>query len=241
LDAHLARFARSAERVLIRLPISLAVLRDEILAAVRAHGSPEVFLRLILTRGSATSLGLDTSLSEGPRRVLLVGDLKLPPAEIHERGIAAITLRVARAGDEAAVSSAKLGNYLSAVLALQKAREAGAAEALIEDAHGSILEGATSNLFAVISGALVTAPESAAILPGITRARVLELAPEAGIAVEERAFSRAELARADEVFITSSIREIVPVVNIDGRAVASGTPGPIARELLRRFRASVAS
>jgi branched-chain amino acid aminotransferase len=236
LDAHLARVARSVERVLIALPISLSGLRDEILAAVRAHGSREVYLRLIVTRGSATSFGLDTSLSEGPRRIVLVSDLKLPPAELHERGISAITLRIERAGDEAGVSSAKLGNYLSAVLALQKARVAGASEALVEDAHGSILEGSTSNLFAVIAGVLVTAPVSAAILPGITRGRVLEL----GIAVEERVFSKAELSRADEVFITSSIREVVPVVNIDGRTVASGAPGPIARELLARFRASVA-
>ncbi|HEY4103692.1 MAG TPA: aminotransferase class IV [Polyangiaceae bacterium] len=242
LDAHLARVARSVERVLIALPISLSGLRDEILAAVRAHGSREVYLRLIVTRGSATSFGLDTSLSEGPRRIVLVSDLKLPPAELHERGISAITLRIERAGDEAGVSSAKLGNYLSAVLALQKARVAGASEALVEDAHGSILEGSTSNLFAVIAGVLVTAPVSAAILPGITRGRVLELAraSELGIAVEERVFSKAELSRADEVFITSSIREVVPVVNIDGRTVASGAPGPIARELLARFRASVA-
>jgi len=128
---------------------------------------------------------------------------------------------------------------LATVLAVRKARELGANEALLEDAHGSILEGSTSNVFAVFSGTLVTPAESAAILPGITRARVLEVARDAGMAIELRAIARAEIAQADEVFVTSSIREVVPVTKLDGQAVGSGGPGPVARELLRRFREAV--
>jgi branched-chain amino acid aminotransferase len=116
------------------------------------------------------------------------------------------------------------------------ARAEGASYALLEDAQGNILEGSTSNVFAVLRGTLVTPPESAAILPGITRARVLEAAREANIPVELRSLSRDELGRADEICITSSIREVVPVVKLDGQAVGSGSPGPFARELLRRFR-----
>jgi branched-subunit amino acid aminotransferase/4-amino-4-deoxychorismate lyase len=123
------------------------------------------------------------------------------------------------------------------VLAMRAARAQGAAEALLEDAHGSILEGSTSNVFAVFRGILVTPPQSAAILPGITRARVLELA-RSTLPVEERALHKAELAQADEVFITSSIRELVPVVRIDGRAVGPGAPGPITLDLLAQFRAA---
>ncbi len=239
LDQHLARLARSAERVLIAMPIERAALRDEVLAAVRAHGKPESYVRIMLTRGDASALGLDPDLAENPKRVVLVTDLKLPPPSLHAHGIAAVVQRVERPSDEVGVASAKIGNYLVPVLALRAARAAGASEALLEDARGFILEGSTSNVFAVIAGKLVTPPESAAILPGITRARVLEVARTAGYEVELRAISRSEISRADEVFITSSIREVVPVVKIDGAPIGAGEPGPIARDLLRLYRASV--
>lgn len=239
LDQHLTRLALSAERVLIRVPIIFTQFRDEVLAAVQAHGKPESYVRIMLTRGTATSLGLDPDLAEAPKRVVLVTDLKLPPPEMHERGIAAVIQRVERPSDEVSVASAKIGNYLVPVLALRAARAAGASEALLEDAHGHVLEGSTSNLFAVLDGKVVTAPESAAILPGITRARVLEVARAAGYAIELRALRRDDLAHADEVFITSSIREVVPVVTIDGQPIGEGEPGPVARGLLRRFRASL--
>jgi branched-chain amino acid aminotransferase len=239
LDAHLARLERSAQRVFISLPVPLTTLREEVLQAAAAQGSPECYVRLMLTRGNAEALGLDPELAEHPCRVVLVTALKLPPPEVYERGIEAITFRVERPSDAFSVANAKIGNYLASVLAMKKARELGASEALLEDAHGSILEGSTSNVFAVFGGTLVTPPESAAILPGITRARVLEAAREAGIALELRAISRSELARADEVFITSSIREVVPVTKLDGQAVGAGEPGPVARDLLRRFREAV--
>ncbi len=239
LDAHLARLERSAARVLIELPVPLSQLREEVMTALAAQGSPEAYVRLMLTRGTAQSLGLDPELSGASRRVLMVMPLKPPLPEIYERGIAAITFRAERPSDAPSVADAKIGNYLLSVLAMRRAREQGAGEALLEDATGNILEGSTSNVFAVFGGKLVTPPETAAILPGITRARVLELARDAQLPLELRAISRAELARADEVFITSSIRELVPVVKIDGQPVGVGEPGPVARELLHGFRRAV--
>ena len=237
LDAHLERLQRSAERVFIALPVSIATLRAEVLEAVRAQGSAESYVRLTLTRGIGRTLGLDPELAERPLRVVLVTPLAVPAAELYERGIATITFRAERPSDAPGVADAKIGNYLLAVLAMRAARAQGAAEALLEDAHGCILEGSTSNVFAVFRGTLVTPPQSAAILPGITRARVLELA-RGTLPVEERALPKAELSQADEVFITSSLRELVPVVRIDGQAVGPGAPGPITLELLARFRAA---
>jgi len=237
LDEHLVRLARSADRVAIRLPVSLDTLRGEIQQALQAHGSPESYLRLTLTRGVGRSLGLDPELADEPLRVLLVTALSRPPAELYEQGIAAITYRGERASDAAGVTDAKVGNYLLAVLAMGAARKVGAREALIEDRDGQILEGAASNVFAFVSGKLVTPPESAAILPGITRGHVLELARASGLKVELRPIAKSELGSAVEVFVTSSIRELVPVVSIDGKAVGSGNPGPATRELLRAYRA----
>lgn len=237
LQEHLERLQQSAARVLIPLPVSLEVLRAELLEAVQAQGSAEAYVRLTLTRGIGRTLGLDPELADGPLRVVLVTALAEPGAELYERGIAVITFRAERPSDALGVADAKIGNYLLAIMAMGAARAQGAAEALLEDTHGCILEGSTSNVFAVFRGTLVTPPRSAAILPGITRARVLDLA-RAYVPVQERALPKTELAQADEVFITSSIRELVPVVRIDGRVVGPGVPGPLTLELLARFRAA---
>ena len=241
LDEHLARLKRSADRVAIALPVSLATLRNEMRHALSVHGSPSSYLRLTLTRGTGRSLGLDPELADEPLRVLIVTALAPPSPETYEHGISAITHRAERPSDAAGVADAKIGNYLLAVLAMRAARERGAREALIENAHGQILEGAACNLFAVFSGKLVTAPETAAILSGITRGHVLELARAAGTQVELRAISKSELASAQEVFVTSSIRELVPVVSIDGAPVGNGNPGPMTRELLRAYRERAAA
>ena len=240
LDEHLARLERSAARVLIALPVSVASLREEILSALASHGSAESYVRLTLTRGTGRALGLDPELASEPLRVVLVSTLSPPPAELYDHGMAAITFRAERPSDAPAVADAKIGNYLLAVLAMQAARAQGAGEALLEDANGHILEGSTSNLFAVFAGTLLTPPETAAILPGITRAHTLRIAAELGIPVELRTPRKSELGKADEVFISSSIRELVPVVSIDGQRVGPGLPGPITRELLRRFREAAA-
>jgi len=238
LGMHLGRLERSAARVLIPLPVSLTDLEREVLQAIEAHPSAERYVRLTLTRGVGRSLGLDPELADTPLRVIAVMDLTLPPPELYERGIRAITYRIERASDTIGVADAKIGNYLLAVLAMRAARAAGAQEALLEAANGDLLEGTTSNVFAVFRGKLTTPPESSAILPGITRAHVLELARAAGVPVELRAVPKTELAGADEVFICSSIRELVPVVNVDGQAVGPGVPGPVTRELLGLYRAA---
>jgi branched-chain amino acid aminotransferase len=241
LDEHLARLKRSAERVAIALPVGVDTLQSEVLRALGAHGTPESYLRLTLTRGTGRSLGLDPELAEQPLRVLVVTALAQPSVEIYERGISAITYRAERPSDAAGVADAKVGNYLLAVMAMRASRAHGAREALIENSEGQILEGATSNVFAVFAGILVTAPDSAAILPGITRGHVLSLARALGMPVELRAICKSELSLADEVFVCSSIRELVPVVTIDGQPVADGKPGPLTRELLRAYRALTAT
>ncbi len=238
LAEHLGRLERSAERVFIPLPVGLSVLDREVRQAIEAHSSPERYVRLTLTRGMGRSLGLDPELADTPLRVITITDLTLPSPALYEQGIHAISYRIERASDAAAVAAAKIGSYLLAVLAMRAARAAGAQEALLEAHNGDVLEGTTSNVFAIFRGKLCTPPESAAILPGITRAHVLTLAQSAGVPVELRALPKAELAFADEIFVCSSIRELVPVVNLDGQTLGAGVPGPVTRELLRAYRAA---
>ena len=127
-------------------------------------------------------------------------------------------------------------NYLPNLLAIRAAKARGGAEALVVDAAGRVLEGATSNVFAVVQGKLVTPPESAGILAGITRRYVIDAARRSGLQVDESALPLETLAAADEVFITSSIRELVPVVKVDDRIIRSGVPGPVARQVHRALR-----
>lgn len=241
LDEHLTRLEQSARAVGIELPVPAATLAQEIRGAVGAGGFAESYVRVMVTRGTAQQLGLDPLLAGRPLRVVIVLPLEpLPPAK-YERGILAVTYRTQRVADGTDAAGAKLGNYLTAVLASRVAREAFADEALIVDREGRLLEGATSNVFGVASGRLITPPESLGILSGITRRVVLQVARELGVAVDERALFVAELAGLDELFISSSIRELVPVIGVDGQQIAGGVPGQLTRRLLGAFRRRVTS
>jgi branched-chain amino acid aminotransferase len=240
LGEHLARLERSARLVFIELPVPLAQLGEEVLAAVAAGANAESYVRLTVTRGQG-ALGLDPGLAERPSRVVIVQPLHTPPAHLYSDGIAVISYRTQRQADATSAMGAKVGNYLVSVLAMREAGRVGALEALIVDARGSVLEGGSSNVFLVVGGALVTPDVSAGILPGITRAHLLELAGVLGIPVELRTPTLTEAYAADEVFISSSIRELMPVVRLDEHTIGSGKPGPVFTRLLGEFRRHVRS
>jgi branched-chain amino acid aminotransferase len=233
LAEHMARLARSAARVGIDMPVAAADLGMEVRVAVRAARNQESYARAMLTRGSGP-VGLDPALAGAPLRVVLVEPLAPLPAALYRDGVGVVTVRTERAAD--AAHGAKVGNYLASLLALRDAKARGAHEALILDTSGHVVEGTTSNVFVVRGGELTTPPEQAGILLGITRAHLLELAAEIGYTVHLAALTPADLASADEVFICSSLREVVPVVRVDDRAVAGGCPGPVTRALHTAFR-----
>jgi len=238
LDAHLQRLERSAGLVHIPLPLGRAALAAEISEAVAAAANAESYVRVMVTRGQGP-MGLDPALAERPLRVIMVQPLQPPPAEQYSQGIGAISYATHRVLDASGVQGAKLGNYLTSVLAMREARLHGALEALILDAGGRVLEGASSNVFAVQGERLITPPVEAGILPGITRGCLLELARQLGLAVELRLIPLEEAYAASELFITSSIRELLPVVRLDGRVLGTGAVGPVFRRLLAAFRAHV--
>ncbi len=238
LADHMARLARSAERVFISLPASLETLADEVQRGVALAQNPESYVRLMLTRGTGP-LGLDPDLAEHPNRIVFVEPLVSPPPEAYQNGIEAIIVHTARAADATPAAGAKVANYLTSLLAIREARLRGASEAFIVDGRGRVLEGTTSNVFLVKKGSLVTAPEESGILPGITRAYLLRGADRLGIPVALRDIQEAELFEADELFISSSLREVLPVVRLDGRAIATGRPGPITGRLHEEFRRHV--
>lgn len=232
LDEHLDRLEASARAVGIPLPTSRAALERETVEALQAAGNTESTVRILVTRGQGP-IGLDPAGATSPLRVILVEPFTPPSAGVYREGVATVTVRTERAAD--AAPAAKVTNYLAAMLALQRARAAGAQEALLLDAEGYILEGTTSNFFLVVEGELVTAPRTA-ILSGITRARVIALAGRLGLSVSYRGIGRNSLEAASEAFLTSTLREVVPVVRVDDQRIGDGTPGGVTRRLHVAFR-----
>ncbi len=232
---HLERLARSAERVLIPLPVSIETLSDEVARTLAAAGNDESYVRVIVTRGSGP-LTLDPTKARDPLRVVIVSPLPIPPKELYEHGIAVALVQSSRPTDHTRAAGAKASNYLANLLAADEARKKGAQEAILVDASGEVLEGSTSNVFVVKDGAVRTPPLELGILGGITRAAILRSAARIGVPVREDSLFPHDLYEADEVFVTSSIREVAPVVRVDDRTVGAGVPGPVTKALHAAFR-----
>jgi branched-chain amino acid aminotransferase len=196
----------------------------------------ERYIRVVMTRG-AGEIGLDPALAQGPVALVIVLPLSGPPASAYRDGVAAVVAGVRRAAPDAIDPSAKTGAHLPNVLAVREARAAGAHEALLLDAGGFVTEGSSSNVFAVRGGVLRTPPLAAGILEGVTRGVVLRLARGLGLRAEEVPLLPEELEGADEVFITSTVREILPVTRLGTHVVGSGRPGPVTLRLHGAFRA----
>jgi branched-chain amino acid aminotransferase len=248
LDAHLARLAHSAERIGLTLPWDASRTAAEIdrtLAAAAGDDPPEPdaapwnvgerYIRVVMTRG-AGEIGLDPALAVDPKAILIVRPVHGPPMSAYREGVKCCVVGVQRNAPEAVDPSAKTGNYLSHVLAVREARASGAHEAIMLDHDGFVTEGSTSNVFIVRHEVVVTPPLAAGILEGVTRDIVLALACQASLPVREEALRPADLGAADEIFITSTVREIVPVTRLGDRLVGSGRPGPVAVRLHAAFR-----
>ncbi len=238
LTEHIRRLGHSASLLGIRMPLSLGELAAEVERAIEQAANPESLVRVMLSRG-AGPLGLDPSAALRPLRVVIIEPLELPPPEYYREGIAVITVQTVRASD--AAHSAKLGNYLASALALRDACAEGAAEALVVNRDGFVVEGTTSNVFAVRRAKapqpeLLTPPLDVGVLAGITRQKVIDVARQQRLEVRFEPLRPAELCAADEVFLTSSVRELLPVVRVDGERVGDGHPGPVTRALHLAFR-----
>lgn len=236
---HLERLARSAERLMISMPVSVERLSSEVRATLRAAGQGDWYVRVVITRGSGP-LTYDPSTAMAPLRVIIAAPLSLPPAEHYERGVAVVLLEASRPTDDQRASGAKASNYLANLLALHEAKQRGAQEALLLGRRGQILEGASSNVFIVKKGRARTPRPEPGILAGITRAAILRVAAAEGISVEEGEVWPEDLYGADEAFLTSSIREVMPVASADGRRIGAGAPGPVTKRLHAGYRRAVA-
>jgi branched-chain amino acid aminotransferase len=232
LDAHLDRLCAGARLFGIPIPPGL---RDHIAAASRmafAAGHEHASVRLTISRGAAP-----TGLAPPPHPAPTIALMITPFAPSTEVRAITATMAAGRRNEHALTSGVKSLAYIESVLALAQAKAAGADDAIFLDTAGHVSEATASNIFALIDDVLVTPPLSCGVLPGITRAAILELAPALGVSIAERVLEIPELARARELFLTSSIREIAPVGRIATTAIGTGRTGEITNELFDAYAA----
>ncbi len=245
LDRHLERLRRSAALIALGVPLTDQEIHrqiDETMAAAALRpwtpGVPDAYVRLLLTRGVG-ELTYDPAACPVPTLVILARPYQPPPRRVYDEGVGIAIVSIQRNTAAALNPLIKSNNLLNNALAMQRALVAGGFEAVMRNARGELAECSQSNLFVVSGGMVKTPPLEAGLLAGITRHLVLELCDEAGIPAAEPALHDQDLLGADEAFLTSSTREIVPVVRVDGRTVGIGRPGPITARLMQAFRARV--
>jgi branched-chain amino acid aminotransferase len=228
---------RSAQALGIELP-SQESLAEQIMKTLSAAGNPESYCRIIFTRGNGP-ITLDPTTAENPVLVILVKALEAYPDWNYQKGIRLYIPGVRRNLRAALDPAIKSGNYLNSVLALGEAKREGYDDALMLDLQGRVTEASAANVFLVKDRVLRTPPLETGILEGVTRGFVLAITREAGITCQECDLRVEDLEAANEVMLTSTLREIMPVTQIGEVKIGRGVPGPITAKLRELFRAFV--
>jgi len=234
LQEHLDRLWDSARSIWLQIPISQEQMAAAVNDTLAKNSIRDGYIRLIVTRGSGT-LGLDPNKCPVPEVIIITDHIQLYPKEIYENGLKIVTAATVRNHTAALSPRIKSLNYLNNILAKIEGLRAGCVEALMLNTKGEVAECTADNIFLVKGGALFTPPIDAGILEGITRNAVIELAEAAGITVRQIPLSRHDVYIADEVFLTGSAAEVIPVVEVDSRAIGDGKPGPMTKQLTSKF------
>ena len=235
-DRHMRRLRASAERLLLDVPYDDATMLTWIEQTVAAAGPlDEAYIRILHTRGVG-ELNYDPKSTPAPTTVIIVKPFEPPAARVFTDGIRLSLVDMLRNHPRSVNPIIKSNNLLNNALAMQMAYRAGAEEALMCNFRGELTECSQANFFMVRNGAVLTPPSEAGLLEGVTRAFLFEIGREIGVDVREETLYPKDLESADEMFITSTTRELSPVVNIDGRSVGTGKPGAITHKLLARYQ-----
>jgi branched-chain amino acid aminotransferase len=238
LEAHIDRLYDSARAIHLQIPMTKGDLARAVVDTLKVNNLSDAYIRLVVTRGGG-SLGLDPRKTTDPQVIIITDSISLYPTELYEHGLKIVTAGTMRNHPSALNPRVKSLNYLNSILAKIEATNAGCLEALMLNHKGEVAECTGDNIFIVRRGELHTPSIDAGILEGITRDAVIELARGAGMTVVERTMDRHDVYTADECFLTGTAAEVIPVVECDGRPIGTGKPGPVTKDLLKRFHALV--
>ncbi len=233
LDRHLARLMRSAQKLGLAVVLDPVELERAIYDTLTANKLSDARLRLTVSAGEGERRLVPPA--SGKATIVVVAEEIDIPSYIYQEGVTAAIVSLRR-NSQSPLLGVKSLNYLDSLAAHSEAQARGADEAIMLNERGLVAEGSTSNIFLAAAGKLLTPSLGSGILPGITREAVLELAHALGIAAVEGEIPQSDLPQADEVFLTNSVREIVPVVTVDGNAIGSGRPGDRTKKLMAAYK-----
>ncbi|HOW59940.1 MAG TPA: branched-chain-amino-acid transaminase [Candidatus Omnitrophota bacterium] len=243
LEEHLQRLWESAHTIMLTIPVDVKTMRTAIVETLRKNKLLDAYIRVVVTRGVG-DLGLSPWLCKKATVFIITDKITLYPKSLYQKGLEIITVPTVRNLPEAVNPSIKSLNYLNNIMAKIEAKNGGCMEALMLNHQGYVTECTGDNVFmikkigkghTVKDHVLLTPPTYLGALKGITRQAILEIAAKIKLPFEERILTRHDLFNAEEVFLTGTAAEVIPVVKIDGRKIGEGQPGKITNLLLKDF------
>ena len=234
MEAHIKRLYESAKVIRLDIPMSKSRLISAVEKTTEANGVIDGYIRLVMTRGVGT-LGLNPFICEGGRLFIIADNIQLYPEELYEKGMKVISATTVRNHPLALPPQVKSLNYLNSILAKIEALDNDVPEAIMYNHEGYVAEATADNVFIAKNGVIYTPPVEAGALEGITRGVVIKLAREENLEVVEKNLTRCDLYICDEFFLTGTAAEVIGIVEIDGRVIGDGKPGPYTRLLRKKF------
>ncbi|MGF1571551.1 MAG: branched-chain-amino-acid transaminase [Sumerlaeia bacterium] len=235
LDQHLDRLWDSAKAIILEIPNTKEEIAEIVAETCRRNGLTSGYIRLIITRGNG-DLGLSPFNCPKASVICIAANIKMYDQKYYEEGLTIITSASRRVAPDTFSARVKSLNYLNNIMAKISALETKMGEALMLNGEGYVIEASGDNIFIIKNGVLFTPPAYMGALRGITQDAVIDIAVESGYTVTREPFTLYEVYTADEVFLTGTAAEVIPVRRIDGRNIGPfGDPGPITRELIEKF------
>ncbi|MBE0535642.1 MAG: branched-chain-amino-acid transaminase [Phycisphaerae bacterium] len=233
-EAHLKRLYESAKVMRLVIPMDSGALADAVHQTVAANDIADGYIRLLVTRGTG-DLGLNPFLCKRACVIIIAASIQLYPRELYEQGLKVVSSSVIRNHPLSLPPQVKSLNYLNNIFAKIEAVDSGVSEVVMYNHEGYVAEASGDNVFIVRDGVVMVPPAQAGSLEGITRGVVIRLARQDNLQVVERNLTRFDLYVCDEFFLTGTAAEVIAVVEIDGRRVGEGKPGPITTQLRKKF------
>jgi branched-chain amino acid aminotransferase len=233
-EAHLRRLYESAKAIRLTIPMEKQQLAKAVETTVAANKISNGYIRLVITRGIGT-LGLNPFTCKTPMVFIIADKIQLYPEEYYEKGLKIISATTVRNHPLAIPPQVKSLNYLNNILAKIEALDVNVPEAIMYNHEGFVAEATGDNVFTVRKGTIYVTPVESGALEGITRATVISLAKQENLEIIEKNLTRFDLYVCDELFLTGTAAEVIGVVEIDGRVIGDGTPGPVTKMLRKKF------
>ena len=235
---HLNRLYDSAKVIMLQIPLSVDEMESAMIATLKANDLSDAYIRIVVSRGYG-DLGLDPRKCKKATVVIITDAIALYPAQLYEKGLEIITVPTRRNSTEALNPQVKSLNYLNNIMGKIEAVNHGVQEAIMLNQEGYVTECTGDNVLLIKNNQLIGVPSWLGVLEGITENTVMDIARKMRLTCEKRPFTRYDIYTADEVMLTGTAAEVIPVVKVDGRPVGTGAVGPLTKRLIEEFRKSV--